>query len=152
VIELAIDPSLHQPLDVGKISHHVALIEPIGADVHFHQGVVAMGMFADALVVEQAVSVAESMRLVTRYMEITVIENWALGIRNSSHALSFLIPNSQFLIHNWTRVSSAVLFSGGLDSAVLLALEVSQGGRFSPFTCARDWRGKLPRRARSIGF
>ena len=59
VIELAIDPALHEPLDVRKIGDHVARVEPIGPDVDLDDGVVAVRMFADAVVVEQPVAVAE---------------------------------------------------------------------------------------------
>ena len=59
MIELAIDPALHDALDVAEVGDHVAAVEPIGAHLDFGDGVVAVRMLADAVVVEQAMAVAE---------------------------------------------------------------------------------------------
>ena len=59
VIQLAIDPALDDALDVGEIGDHVALVEPVRAHVHLDDGVVSVRMLADAVVVEQAMAVAE---------------------------------------------------------------------------------------------
>ena len=59
VIQLAVDPALDEALDVGEIGDHVALVELIGADVDFDDGIVAVRVLADAVVVEQPVTVAE---------------------------------------------------------------------------------------------
>ena len=59
MIELAIDPAFHDPLDVAEVGDHVALVEPIGAHLDLDDGVVAVRMLADAVVVEQPVAVTE---------------------------------------------------------------------------------------------
>ena len=59
VIELAIDPALDDPLDVAEVAHHVAAVERVGAHFDFRDGVVAVRMLADAVVVEQPMAVAE---------------------------------------------------------------------------------------------
>ena len=59
VVELAIDPSLDDPLDVREIAHHVAVVERPAADFDLGDGVVAVRVLADAVVVEQAMAVAE---------------------------------------------------------------------------------------------
>ena len=59
VIELAIDPALDDPLDVAEIADHVAVVEPIGADFDLGDGIVAVRMLADAVVVEQPMAVTE---------------------------------------------------------------------------------------------
>ena len=59
MIEFAIDPSLHGPLDVREIHHHVATVELIGTDIDFDHGVVSVRMFTDAVVVEQTMTVAK---------------------------------------------------------------------------------------------
>ena len=59
VIELAVDPPLDNPLDVGKIADHVAAVERAAGDFDFGHRVVAVRMLADAVVIEQAVAVAE---------------------------------------------------------------------------------------------
>src|SRR5262249_34731080 len=59
VVELAIDPALHDALDVAEIADHVAVVERAGAYFDLGDRVVSMRMLADAVVVEQAVAVAE---------------------------------------------------------------------------------------------
>ena len=59
VVELAVDPALDHPLDVAEVADHVAVVERAGAHLDFGHGVVAVRMLADAVVVEQAVAVAE---------------------------------------------------------------------------------------------
>jgi hypothetical protein len=59
VIKFAVDPPLHRALDVGEVGHHVAAIERVGLDLQLHDGVVPVRVFADAVVVEQPVAVAE---------------------------------------------------------------------------------------------
>src|SRR5581483_3456496 len=59
VIELAIDPAFHDPLDVAEIADHVAVVELAGAHLDFGGRVVAVRMLADAVVIKQAVAVAE---------------------------------------------------------------------------------------------
>ena len=59
VIELAVDPSLDDALDVGEIAHHVAVVERAAAHFDLGDRVVAVRMLADAVVVEQPVAVAE---------------------------------------------------------------------------------------------
>ena len=59
VIELAIDPLLDDQFDVAEITDHVPRIERVGPNFDFGNGVVAMGMFACAIVVEETMAVAE---------------------------------------------------------------------------------------------
>ena len=59
VIELAVDPPFDDPLDVGKIADHVAVVERAAADFDLRNGVMAVRVLADAVVVEQPVAVAE---------------------------------------------------------------------------------------------
>jgi hypothetical protein len=59
VIQLAIDPALHYPLDVAEVRHHVPAVEPIRAHLDLDHRVVAVRVFADPVVVEQPVAVAE---------------------------------------------------------------------------------------------
>src|SRR5262245_41252909 len=54
VIELAVDPSLDDALDVAEVDDHVARVERVGANLDLGDGVVAVRMLADAVVVEQA--------------------------------------------------------------------------------------------------
>ncbi len=95
MIQLAIDPAFHRALDVGEVGHHVAPVERFRLDFQFHHGVVPVRMLADAVVVEQP-------------MAVTEIE--ALGDR---------VHNSVIL----SALGVAVLFSAGLDSAVLAVHE-----------------------------
>ena len=67
VIQLAIDPGLHDPLDIVEVGHHVARVERLGLDLDFSDGVVSVRMFADAVVVEQPMAVAEVDTLVTEH-------------------------------------------------------------------------------------
>ena len=59
VVELAVDPPFDNPLDVGEIADHVAVVERPAADLDFRHGVVPVRMLADAVVIEQPVAVAE---------------------------------------------------------------------------------------------
>ena len=59
VIELAIDPSLHDALDVAEINDHVARVERIGPHFDLGDRIVSVGVLADAVVIEQAMPVAE---------------------------------------------------------------------------------------------
>src|SRR5215471_5728128 len=59
VIELAIDPPLHDPLNIAEVAYHVPLVELTGAHFDFSDRVVPVRVLADAVVVEQAVAVAE---------------------------------------------------------------------------------------------
>ena len=59
VIELPVHPPFDDPLDVGKIAHHVPVVQRSAANLDFGHGVVAVGVLADAVVVEQAMAVAE---------------------------------------------------------------------------------------------
>jgi hypothetical protein len=59
VIEVPVDPPLDHALDVAEVDDHVAVVERIGADLDLRDRVVAVRMLADAVVVEQAVPVAE---------------------------------------------------------------------------------------------
>jgi hypothetical protein len=59
VIQLAIDPPLHDTLDVRKVRHHVAAIQSISPDIYLDDGVVPVRVLADAVVIEQPVTVAE---------------------------------------------------------------------------------------------
>ena len=59
VIELAVDPAFHDPLDVAEIAHHVARVELRRPDFDLRDRVVAVRVLADAVVVEQPVAVAE---------------------------------------------------------------------------------------------
>ncbi len=105
VIQFAVDPALDDALDVAEVGDHVAAVEFGRAHVHFDDGVVPVRMFADAVVVEQPVSVAE-------------ID--ALRDEIHSHTVTY---------RPCSMTASAVLFSGGLDSAVLLARELQTGRR-----------------------
>ena len=108
VVQLAVDPALHDALDVGEIHHHVAVVELGRADVHFDDGVVAVRMLADAVVVEQPMTVAEVDALGDQIHRLTVT----------------------YAAAGWP--TSAVLFSGGLDSAVLLAQELTRADAVWP--------------------
>src|SRR5262245_59779562 len=57
VVELPVDPALDDPFDVVEVAHHVAAVERAGAYFDLSYGVVAVGVLADAVVVEQAVAV-----------------------------------------------------------------------------------------------
>jgi len=59
VIELPIDPSLHDALDFAEIADHVAVVELVGAHLDLRDRVVAVRMLADTVVIEQTVPVAE---------------------------------------------------------------------------------------------
>ena len=59
VIDRLVDPALDDSLDVAEVAHHVARVEGAGAHLDFRNGVVAVRMLADAVVVEQAMAVAE---------------------------------------------------------------------------------------------
>jgi hypothetical protein len=59
VVDLAIDPRLHDPVDIAEIADHVAAVEHVGPDLDFGHGVVPVRVLADSVVVEQAVAVAE---------------------------------------------------------------------------------------------
>src|SRR5436190_2485705 len=59
VIELAVDPAFHDPLDVAEVADHVARVEAARAHLDLGHRVVAVRMLADAVVVEEAVAVAE---------------------------------------------------------------------------------------------
>ena len=59
VIELFINPSLHDTLDVAEVADHVAIVERAGSHFNLGNGVVAMRVLADAVIIEQAVAVAE---------------------------------------------------------------------------------------------
>jgi hypothetical protein len=59
VIELAIDPAFHRVFDVGEIGHHVAAVERVGLNLHLYDRIVAVRMFADAVVIEEPVTVTE---------------------------------------------------------------------------------------------
>src|SRR5262245_13128426 len=59
VIELPVDPPLDHPLDVAEIADHIPVVERAGADLDLGDGVVAVGMLTDAVVVEQTMAVAE---------------------------------------------------------------------------------------------
>jgi hypothetical protein len=59
VVEFAIDPSLDNPLDVGKVADHVAVVERSAADLDFGNGVVPVRVLTDAIVIEQTMAVAE---------------------------------------------------------------------------------------------
>jgi hypothetical protein len=59
VIELAVDPAFDDALDVAEIAHHVAVIERASANFDFRGGVVAVRVLADAVVIEQPMTVTE---------------------------------------------------------------------------------------------
>jgi len=59
VIELFVNPSFHEALDVAEVADHVAAIEVPRADFDLGYRIVPVGMLADAVVIEQAVAVAE---------------------------------------------------------------------------------------------
>ena len=59
MIELAIHPALDDALDVGEIADHVPVVERAAAHFDLGDGIVAVGMLADAVVVEQPMPVAE---------------------------------------------------------------------------------------------
>ena len=72
VVELAVDPALHDALDVGEIHDHVAAVELGRADVHFDDRVVAVRVLADAVVVEKPMAVAEVDALGDQIHRLTV--------------------------------------------------------------------------------
>ena len=51
MIQLTVDPSLDNPLDLTEIAHHLAGVERSSPDFYLRYRIVAMGMFADAVVV-----------------------------------------------------------------------------------------------------
>jgi hypothetical protein len=53
VVELAIDPSLHDALDVAEVHDHVARIKSVGADFDLCDRVVPVRVLADTVVVEE---------------------------------------------------------------------------------------------------
>src|SRR3954471_24928784 len=59
VIDRLIDPALDDTLDVAEVADHVAIVECAGAHFDFRDRVVAVRVFADAVVVEQPMAVAE---------------------------------------------------------------------------------------------
>jgi hypothetical protein len=59
VIQLAIDPPFDNTLDIAEVADHIAIIERAGPDLDFRDGVVAVRMFANAVVIEQTVAVTE---------------------------------------------------------------------------------------------
>ena len=59
VIQLAIDPALHDSFDVAEIDDHVSRIETVGLNVDLDDGVMAVRMLTDTLVVHQPMAVAE---------------------------------------------------------------------------------------------
>src|SRR3954452_1665634 len=59
VIDRLIDPALDDALDVAEVADHVAIVECPGAHFDFRDRVVAVRVFADTVVVEQAMPVAE---------------------------------------------------------------------------------------------
>ncbi len=59
VIELGVDPSLHDSLDVAEIADHVAVVERAGAHFDLGRRVVTVRVLAHAVIVQQPVPVAE---------------------------------------------------------------------------------------------
>lgn len=59
MIQLAVDPSFYDSLDVGEIAHHVAAVEHTRPDFNLGDGVVAVGVLTDSVVVEEAMAVAK---------------------------------------------------------------------------------------------
>ena len=81
VIELAVDPRLDDPLDVAEIAHHVPVIERARADLDLGGCIVSVRVLADAVVVEQAVTVAEVDALGNGIqLLISYLVNWSLQL------------------------------------------------------------------------
>ena len=59
VIQLVVNPSLDNALDIAEVGHHVPTVERVGANLDFRDGIVPVRMLADAVVIEEAMSVAE---------------------------------------------------------------------------------------------
>ena len=59
VIEFAIDPAFDEQLDLREVDDHVAAVERVSTHIHLDDRVVAVWMLAHAVVVEEAVPVAE---------------------------------------------------------------------------------------------
>src|SRR5260221_2544953 len=59
VIEFRVDPALDDALDVAEVADHVAIVERPRADFDFRDGILAVRMLADSVVVEQPVAVTE---------------------------------------------------------------------------------------------
>ena len=59
MVQLAIEPALHDSLNLGKVTHHCTLIERRGAYFDLHEPVVSVQVPARAVVVEQPMSIAE---------------------------------------------------------------------------------------------
>ena len=59
VIELTVHPPFDDSLDVGEVAHHVSAIQRAAGDFNFGNRVVAVRVLTDAVVIEQAVAVAE---------------------------------------------------------------------------------------------
>jgi hypothetical protein len=59
VIELFVDPSLHDTLDVAEVADHVAIVERARSNLNLGDGVMAVRMPANAVVVEQPMAVTE---------------------------------------------------------------------------------------------
>jgi hypothetical protein len=59
VVQLAIDPAFDDALDVAEVTHHIAIVQRAGAHLDFRGRVMAVRVFADAVVVKQPVAVTE---------------------------------------------------------------------------------------------
>ena len=59
MVEVGIDPAGDDPLDVGEVEHHAAVVKLLGLDGDDGVAVVPMQVAALAVVVEQAMAVAE---------------------------------------------------------------------------------------------
>ena len=88
VIELAIDPALHDALDVAEVDDHVARVELLGADLDLGHRVVPVRMLADAVVVEQPVPVAEVDALGDRVHRLVMLKRFETDCSRSSPRVS----------------------------------------------------------------
>src|SRR6187431_425937 len=115
VIELLIDPALDDAFDVAEVSDHVAAVESGGPDMDLDNRVVPVRVLAHAVVIHQSMAVAE-------------LDPLGHGV----HRPVML-----------SAMPTAVLFSAGLDSAVLAAAE-ARNGRVHPIyvSCGLAWEAQ----------
>jgi hypothetical protein len=59
VIDLAVNPSFDDALDVAEVAHHVPVVQRCGSDLNLSDCIVTVRVFADTVVVQQSVAVTE---------------------------------------------------------------------------------------------
>ena len=59
MVELTVDPAFDDVLEVAEVTDHVTVVERGRPNLDLSDGIVPVRMFADTLVVQQAMAVAE---------------------------------------------------------------------------------------------